>query len=304
VSILSCHSRGTNHTEAGTVYTFASRVLEKSAHYAVALLEAICARLDFNGVKRLLIWSDTGPSFRAQRFLATIACHFTFVHKLPIVLLYHLEHHGKTSVDGYFGKLSRWAYDGSMRGTLNDIDSLVSCWQQQAAAQVAEATSPRPVEVFVNFVPPPKKDVSIYAIKNGELPCSMRASHCWSCTPHDERRSSYFGRGRQASKLTGVFVRSHGLPDTQAPATHCCQPEIDFDCLEVPDEELAAYETDMLTWSTRDFNGWRTSYTACDVTLPNPEKNAERLRKKRDSMLSLVSKVPIGKRHMQHVLEG
>jgi hypothetical protein len=93
----------------GRMFTFVSRVIEKSALYLILLFNTIWDTLQsdgtLDGISTVAFWSDCGPNYRSNRFLG--ACNYTWPAKYRkhVDAISRLECHMKGKIDGHFGYL-------------------------------------------------------------------------------------------------------------------------------------------------------------------------------------------------------
>jgi hypothetical protein len=122
--------------------------------------------------------------------------------------------------------------------------------------------SSRPTTLtFVDFVPLEFKDYnfqkwtakSFYGIRHG---------YCWTVKHLDQRRLELRGRGANMFVHTGLELRANQVPGAGAPTELRGHPHIDVDAAPSPDDLAVEPEAEAteLALTTREFQGWRTSF--------------------------------------------
>lgn len=178
----------------GRYFTYASRVLEKTVEYSMAILADVLRRIDLSGVKKVGIWSDTGPHFRAYKALATTCYHMVDEHRISFQNMFGLEHHFKSQIDAYFSTLNARREQAALKQVIKSISDLMAVFNEAARFEM-DRDPERPQETFIEFMPGPKKNIKVCDFKRASLPCNLKASYAWSYTLVDERRQCLLGRG-------------------------------------------------------------------------------------------------------------
>ena len=72
---------------------------------------------------------------------------------------------------------------------MSDIEGVIDAWQE-GYAKDRLLNPDTPIETFIDFVPPAKKDMAIYQFHPDDLPCHIKSSHAWRFEVRDPRRKS------------------------------------------------------------------------------------------------------------------
>jgi hypothetical protein len=107
VTIWGCHLWSADLPSKGVFFTVATRILEKSAKLAVVLLEVAIKRFRQPHQTHIVLWSDTGPHFRAKVAISTFTFPILWNQRCSGEWNFWVEMHGKSCIDGYVGLLSQ-----------------------------------------------------------------------------------------------------------------------------------------------------------------------------------------------------
>jgi hypothetical protein len=273
----------------GIYITIISRVVEKTALYTTLVIETVLEKLKELGYLRpgetICMWSDAGPHYRANRFMAICATRWPIVYKMHFGVMIGLEHHSKEDLDRYFSVLDSRLRRYETEHWILTTGDLIKCFEAGAAVR----EQPKPREIFIDFVPTVHRDdwnAKIPFLKAASLPKALKACHSWTFTLVDQRRKCYLGV--DGVTITSVRVRGNGLPGFVAKdgGVFCkIAKEVEADADEPPDADDA--EPDALVDTSAEMGGlvtaylgWRTSYRKNEPEISNLEHTLRRLTKK------------------------
>jgi hypothetical protein len=273
----------------GIYITIVSRVVEKTALYTTLVIEAVLEKLKELGYLKIgetiCFWSDAGPHYRANRFMAICATRWPIVYKMHFGVMIGLEHHSKEDLDRYFSVLDSRLRRYETEHWILTTGDLIKCWVAGAAVR----EEPKPREIFIDFVPTVQRDdwnAKIPFLKAASLPKALKACHSWTFTMVDVRRKGYLGIDGET--ITSTRVRANGLPGfVAADGGVFCKiaKEHEVDADEPPDAEEA--EPDAIVDTSAEMGGlvtaylgWRTSYRKNEPEISNLENTLRRLAKK------------------------
>jgi hypothetical protein len=273
----------------GIYITIISRVVEKTALYTTLVIETVLEKLKELGYLKpgetICMWSDAGPHYRANRFMAICATRWPIVYKMHFGVMIGLEHHSKEDLDRYFSVLDSRLRRYETEYWLLTTGDLIKCFEAGAAVR----EEPKPREIFIDFVPTVHRDdwnAKIPFLKAASLPKALKACHSWTFTLVDQRRKCYLGV--DGVTITSVRVRANGLPGFIAKdgGVFCkIAKEVEVDADEPLDVEEA--EPDALVDTSAEMGGlvtaylgWRTSYRKNEPEISNLDHTLRRLAKK------------------------
>ena len=259
-------------TDRFEIWHLVSRVMSKQGAYIMAALRYI---LDTGGYARtyeqLSWWSDGATNLKNSTTLGTFGFEL-----LPdygwrkVVVQFGAPKHMKTRLDGEFGTLSRVKHMASLRTMITSVEELVTVYQRyfENEATIHGTDAKRHI---VNFMPQERRHLSLTRFTRASCG-GIRHSFCFSITRNDARRVTRDTlRARDPAmkwRNTGLDFRNHG----------CCN-HIATDCVkrfpELAEEEeemaadgdaplMPADEEVPLLVDTREYNGWRCSYSRCE----------------------------------------
>lgn len=142
----------------GTYYMFLSDVLDHTPWYVIAALDHLNSILPEMGDaanEKEALWSDIGLHFRAYRLWAYWLGHVPSVRKRPTCHNFLPAGHGKTRLDGQFGRRQRWTEDIALKHTVSSVSYFARLLNERATA-AAKDNPLAPQVKFVVFVPPDK----------------------------------------------------------------------------------------------------------------------------------------------------
>jgi hypothetical protein len=201
------------------------------------------------------------------------------------------EHHMKSRVDACFARVSgaiEWA--SRLRDVVDAHDAVKAC--REWVAQHKSSSGVHHPHDFIDYLPPPKKELRIFLFHSRCLPLSIRACHEWSFRRADIRRLSLFGRV-QKNVLTGIEGRCHPVPHQGSKDVWAYFPEAQFESGSLlkavaPVEPLDSDEEDCerpaLSHTVQDYEGWRFSYRKTTPEAFGWEQFQKRLRWKATKM--------------------
>jgi hypothetical protein len=270
-----------------------SRVLDKTACYSSAIAGDILKRLDLSNVATVCWWSDAGPHYRAYKFMATVAVMTAEVHKKSSEFHFGLEQHLKGIVDGKYARTTATIKHAALSQEITNIPEYVQVLTAQH--EMDRKLCPGPSDEYVDYSPPPKKDVQFYTFRVNTLPAKICTCYSWSFL-REAGRVSVFGKGPNALKLTGLRVRANMLSDrigktTCVPTVVKCEAdEAGAEEVEEPDAAVAAKLCEV-GMGVKTWEGWKLSYR-----LHQPEKRSlkdirPRMQRKVAPLAGLVTEV-------------
>ena len=198
--------------------TYVSTVLECTPLFVVAMLEHFLASLRgtgvFDGIKRLHMWCDTGPHFRAYEFLSYWCVYVPKLLKIDAMLSFFAEHHGKGRVDAHFGHLSEWLRLAAAVAVISDAPGLVDAWRKHAAQAYDDSGKTAANCTFVDFTPPAKASLPQDTLNNAALQLRISRSMCWAGVrwkgTDAVRLHNYVFTGAQRSTWVGPVLKATG----------------------------------------------------------------------------------------------
>lgn len=200
----------------GRMFTFVSRVIEKSALYLIFLLNTLLEMLEsdgsFVGISTVSFWSDCGPNYRSNRFLGS--CNYTWParYRKHIEANFGLECHMKGKIDGHFGNLRGRKEELAAQHYISEPEDLVNLWRSSFDERAREAPECEH-ETYVYLCPTiAKEHVESCILDPRSLPLSIKSSHCWKFVLNDHTRISLLGKGLNARSITGVDTKATILP--------------------------------------------------------------------------------------------
>ena len=142
-----------------------SRVVEKSCLFTLNVIERglniLVERYDlFKDCEEVILWSDTGPHYRAFRFIGALCKNIipTFRHKDELLharVRYGLEHHAKSDCDRFFAELNGRIARTEVHSWIRSIKDLVNTFVAEAAHKNMDLC---PVEIFDDYMPTVTKE--------------------------------------------------------------------------------------------------------------------------------------------------
>lgn len=179
----------------------------KSTAYALSCYEYILSKHSFDGVPKLIQWSDGPKQFKSSRFLASAISNLEKHPNLEQVdICYGFPKHFKGPWDGWFGCLKRifedhlaTLEDGEQVKELSEVVEISQKW----AAEYMEQHPDGPVLHVVEFMPPPKHTVHQRKLLTKSL-LGTEFSYAFQFRRTDARRQSLLGRGGNKDTDTGV----------------------------------------------------------------------------------------------------
>ena len=262
------------------LYTFVTRVLEKSCVFAIELKNVILDMLVADGWLKpkmhLQLWSDTGTHFRSMRTLGSAAYCWPMKYKVNVNVGFLLEAHAKGCIDGHGGRLARVrARECPKRDILTTAD-LVQVYEDDYERRKLV----RPdidEEIYLDWLPAAaKKDVDTCVVTN--TPVGIRSCHQWCFSIFDYRRKNYLAVDK--ATITGTQCRATLLPGMRCTDARTChlrfKKEGDVDepigVDEPIDEPLPEIGlSSELNTTLTDYNGWRCDVNGLKQTLKHKQ---------------------------------
>jgi hypothetical protein len=287
------HGQGT-----GSYYCYFSRVQEKTAAFALALMFDLIGRISLSDATHIHVWADAGPHFRAYQFVSTLGVVVPTKYKRSISINFGQEHHLKGEVDAFFGRVSRYvdtlAHERMIVDTKDLVDACSECFRRRLTGSD---------EVFLDWFPPDKDDIQLITLRN--IPCKLRYCHQYKFSINDHRRKSLFSRG-DPTILTGIDLACHIVQDHPAGVLRSCFPQIKSQtkatapcekAVDTDDEVEEHVKSSGFDQAVKLIGGWRTSYRKDTPETDTYIKYHRRLQRKRLGMAPAASSVPEASRH-------
>lgn len=113
-------------------FNFMSKILSHDSLFAIDCISQLLQQPFMQQFGEFCFWSDSGPHFRSAELLHFVADRLptTYIGK-RFFLNYFTEYHGKSVVDGHFGLLSRWFYDGEATQDIKTLDDLMNFFRNK-----------------------------------------------------------------------------------------------------------------------------------------------------------------------------
>ena len=102
--------------------------------------------------------SDVGLHFRCYRLWAYWLKHVPTTRKVSTLKNYFPGGHGKTKLDGCFGKQQRWTEEAALRQNIASVEDLAAVFNDRAA-KAAEQNLTAATTEFIAWTPPQKSSL-------------------------------------------------------------------------------------------------------------------------------------------------
>ena len=257
VSCLGFYVWGDGLPPGGQYVMFLSRVMDHTPWYVVAALDHLNTYLPpmSSDCKEEALWSDIGLHFRCYRLWAYWLVHIALTRGHRTLCNFLPGGHGKTRLDGQFGRRSKWTTDIALKHMINDVEQFTRLLNARAAqAHVDNPTSP--IVHFVHFEPPPKSTLYDKTL-DGE---AMR-ENCMSC-------HSTYAVSSILQKNGRVKLQDHKL--TGQPPQQTCNPRL----IAKNSGEQNYEASEDIAAGKPEADGWRRSFRKLE-----PEKEDNNLKK-------------------------
>ena len=169
-------------------------------------------REDAAKTRKLAIWADCGPHFRAKRFFHCVFSELpdlSFLEGLlEIMLNFFLEKHGKSEVDGHFGCIVQWVKKWVSKKKL-----LVNADLQAAIEAGSEASGGPPVYVL-NYAETISAVVS-QSVLNRFV--GIKKSYAYRWLREKGEQLENFGVGSMVGKITPKVMPLGEIPSLSSP---------------------------------------------------------------------------------------
>ena len=190
-TVFGVHVWGAGMPAGGIYYLYLSRVMDHTPTYVIAVLEDLRARLPPDAdVEEEGLWCDIGLHFRCYRFWAYWLAHLTALLKKPRTLDHFPGGHGKTRLDGLFGKRSRWTMQACLRKVLSTLEEVAEVLRERAARASDQNPAAPKIEIIA-WTPPERKTVWKESL--------------------DDKRMRAVGMGCNSSFSMSTTISAHGL---------------------------------------------------------------------------------------------
>jgi hypothetical protein len=201
-----------------------SRVVEKTQEYTVACTIKLLSLYDLTNVETITIYMDTGPHYRAYRFISSMTLYITETLHRSAQFVFLTEHHGKGRVDALFARVTQAIDNACQRTMLKDIADVVLACQ----AWRAESTTGASTDRFIDFVPCPKIELPIQLLLKSCFPVTIKSAYTFKFNINDARRKTLRGRFPKEHVLTGLTATCHVLKELASASYLTFYPELDM----------------------------------------------------------------------------
>lgn len=294
---MKCWSRDDRH---GHVFVYFSRVMEKSAAWAICLKYDVMKKIKelglLRGIRQVHSWFDAGNHFRSYAQLGSAALHLPQAYRRSFVLKYGLESHMKGDIDGIFGNIAAARDEAAGREPLLTVGDLCRVLSEHYR-QLKELDPGMPEYHFYDYLPEtPKSELAMTVVGPKSCPLPLTHSYSWAFTLMDERRRQFMGK---QSTITGTLCRASVLPGLRCIASRTCHVKsVDMHSaakiLQVEEEGAPALLASELEGSVMDYKGWRVSDRKIEPEdlVKNLEKLMARLKSKRKVAMQVQESLP------------
>lgn len=156
-------------------------------------------------------WWHTFPQSRHSKDVCRDVIETYKISGVPSTeVLWGLANHFKNPCDAYFSRLRRWKIEAALSdllvGVRGDVDSY-----DKAPRRMAIKDPNYVKDIFINFEPPPRKDVRYSKFVANKLPCNLTSCCHWKFTLNNRRRkklASQDGRTLIAVDAQAVILRA------------------------------------------------------------------------------------------------
>ena len=187
-------------TEKRTWYNYFSRVLEKGSVYSIAAIKDLLTRLKLDESTTIVTWADCGRHFRCNRTVATIGYDIVTELRQPPTdpdvpgvpldckMRFGMPKHFKNPLDRYFGTQNTRISLFAQGEEIASVGEYKQAAEQTFLAALAADGEIDP-EVFIDFVPPPRKQVlkATKEFTRASLCQPMDSSFAWTFHNLDKR---------------------------------------------------------------------------------------------------------------------
>jgi hypothetical protein len=270
-------------------HIYLSRVMEKGTAYALENLWHLLAQLRdggyLDGIHTLKIWSDNAPTYKSSELISTVSYRVLDLFKLDrTVCSYGCPKHFKSTVDSIFGQLRHILASAICNVMLINIGNVRKAYMDYFVEE-AKIHPAGPAWFFYDFVPERERSTRpsvAFTLKSLGL---VRDAFEWSSTRTDRRRINLAAKDNPF-RITGIDLRNHLMSGKRATADNTCHPEIDLariDDKDVPIEAVDGEDKDevkaVLDRTTREWKGWRCSYSTLEADGDKSRRFHAKLRK-------------------------
>ena len=159
VSCLGLYVWGEGLPDEGKYFMYLSRVMDHTPWYVIAVMEDIAKRLGTTSdVETELAWTDLGTHFRCYRFWAYWLGYVPLTRNVKTGNNCFPGGHGKTRLDGAFGRRQRWTLQMALRQVISSEVDLTDMLNGRAR-KAREQNPLSPETEFILFTPPSKKEL-------------------------------------------------------------------------------------------------------------------------------------------------
>ena len=189
-------------------FVYLSRVWEKTALYAISILEDLLGRHRMDEWEGISLWMDCGPQFRNRILLGYVGYDLLDKYRnlRKTQLHFGAEQHFKSWPDGRFREFSHARKIVPKGVLLCEVEEL-SEYYATTFKHMAELVNDEVPEEFIVWLPREKASYKVHAMKLRSLPMALGVCHSFSFTRNDWSRVSLLGRGVQLF-LSGIDVSS------------------------------------------------------------------------------------------------
>ena len=283
-----------------TWHTVISRVMEKTAAYIVACLRHIFEENEaLKAYKKHVMWMDGATNFKSTKFFGGVAYRMFEDYGWDFLrLAYGCPKHFKAHVDGYIGALNSAKANWVLSKRLSTPEEVVECYEDYFTKRRGIDGDLTVHRVYF-LMPPEKKDLPMARFKAASTG-PIRSGFCWTWRRSDQRRRLLRGRGMV---LTALDMRWHGAADRPAAPENRCFPQLEPDDApeepggeEAAAEDAPAIEPELLA-STREFHGWRCSYSRVEDSHVIATRYAACLKRMDSALKDTLAPLEEAQRH-------
>ena len=173
---------------------------------------------------------------------------------------FNCDQHGKSDVDGEFGRQSAVIANAACQRELHDISDVVEVLEEDFNRRL-RLNPEIPMQHSIEYVPPVRSSVETSKFTKASFSIDrLKSSYCWESTRHTVKRKKDDGRHPYDELLTNTRFRPTML--TNEPCTY--PPKIpvlaDRDAESDDEEDVKEGDSVVVPTATKIWNGWKCSY--------------------------------------------
>ena len=159
ISCLGVYIWGESVPKEGIYFMYMSRVMDHTPWYVIAVLDDVVKRLgDATNVTKDVMWSDIGLHFRCYRLWCYWLSHIPWVRNIETKHNYFPGGHGKTKLDGQFGRRERYTQQAALKKVISTPEEVVGILNERAK-KVHDTNPTAAMTEYILFSPPPRKEL-------------------------------------------------------------------------------------------------------------------------------------------------